>query len=114
MLKLNVFARLVGISTVYASYLENGKRPAPSRKILDSIISVLRLSPEEADRLLLLAAETHHSPALSPDLIDYINNTEYVSTALRIAKDHDADERDWMDFIFRITKKKKVDSESIM
>lgn len=102
MIKLNTFARMVGISTVYASYIENGKRPAPSNKVLNSIISVLQLSKEEIETLFLLAAKTHHRPAIPTDLIEYVNNNESVIYALRIAKKYHASEREWLVFINRI------------
>lgn len=103
MIKLNAFARMVGISSVYASYLENGKRPAPSKKVLDSMIAVLQLNPDEVTILLMLAAKTHHGPALPPEIIEYINNNEYVSTALRFAMEHKAPSYIWIELIERIS-----------
>lgn len=102
MIKLNAFAKMVGISPVYLSYLENGKRPAPSDKVLKTIIEKLNLSETESDVLLLLAAETHHHSTIPSDLIDYINNTKYVIEALRIAKEHKASEVTWIDLMNRI------------
>ena len=85
MIKLNAFAKMVGISPVYLSYLENGKRPAPSDKVLKTIIEKLNLNETESDVLLLLAAETHHHSTIPSDLIDYIpkamiiSNTTYIN-----------------------------------
>ena len=105
MMKLNTFARKVGISTVYASYIENGKRPAPSKKVLDSIICVLQLSKEETEALSLLAARTHHRPAIPEDLIEYINSNESVILALRTAKNYHTTEKEWFVFINQIISK---------
>ncbi len=102
MIKLNSFAKLIGISPVYLSYLENGKRPAPSDRVLKAIIEKLNLNEAESDVLLLLAAETHHHSAIPSDLIDYINNTKYVTEALRIAKEHNVSDFVWQDFIDRV------------
>lgn len=102
MIKLNAFAKLVGISPVYLSYLENGKRPAPSNQVLNNIILHLVLDSSDTEKLLLLAAETHHRPALPNDLIDYINKNKYVLDALRTAKEHDVSDIVWQDFIDRV------------
>ena len=102
MIKLNAFAKLVGISPVYLSYLENGKRPAPSNQVLNNIILHLVLDSSDTEKLLLLAAETHHRPALPNDLIDYINKNKYVLDALRTAKEHDVSDIVWQDFIERV------------
>lgn len=105
MIKLNAFAKLVGISPVYLSYLENGKRPAPSNQVLNNIILHLVLDSSDTEKLLLLAAETHHRPALPNDLIDYINKNKYVLDALRTAKEHDVSDIVWQDFINRVESK---------
>lgn len=102
MIKLNAFAKLIGISPVYLSYLENGKRPAPSDKVLKAIIEKLNLNESETDVLLLLAAETHHHSTIPSDIVDYINNTKYVVEALRMAKEQGVTESEWLEFINRI------------
>lgn len=102
MMKLNTFAKLVGISPVYLSYLENGKRPAPSKKVLNDIILHLFLDSSDAEKLLLLAAETHHRQALPDDIIDYISKNKFALDALRIAKKHNVSDVVWRDLINRI------------
>ncbi len=102
-IKLNTFARLVGISAVYESYIETGKRPAPSPGVLNKIIKQLRLSTEETEKLLLLAAETHHHPTIPSDLIDYINENDYIIETLRLAKEYQITEKTWLEFMNQIT-----------
>ena len=102
MIKLNAFAKLVGISPVYLSYLENGKRPAPSDRVLKMIINKLDINAKDTEKLMQLAAETHHRPGFPDDLIDYVNNSEYVLDALRSAKEHDVSDIVWQDFIERV------------
>lgn len=105
LIKLNTFARLVGISPVYESYIETGKRPAPSANVLNNIIKQLHLTSEETEKLLLLAAETHHRPAIPSDLIEYINENDYIVETLRMAKEHNITENTWLNFMNSITPK---------
>ena len=102
MIRLNTFAKFIGISPVYLSYIENGKRPAPSEKVLHEIIKSLDLKAVEAEKLLLLAAETHNRPALPDEIVDYINNNEYVMSALNTAIKYKASDTIWSDLVYRI------------
>ena len=102
MIKLNTFAKLIGISPVYLSYIENEKRPAPSDKVLKMIISKLYLTEKESEKLLMLAAQTHHRPAIPEDIIDYINNNAYVLAAIRTAKEYNVSDNLWQEFIVRV------------
>ena len=102
MIKLKSFAKLIGISPVYLSYLENGKRPAPSNKVINAIIQNLLLDPTDTEKLLMLAAKTHNRSAIPNDLIDYINNNNHVIDALRTAKEHDVSDIVWQDFVNRV------------
>ena len=101
-IKLNTFAGMIGISPVYLSYLENGKRPAPSNRVLNAVIRHLQLDTADTEILLSLAAKTHHKPTIPNDVIDYINNNEHVIYALREAKKHHVPDSVWRDFIIRI------------
>lgn len=109
MIKLNAFAKMVGISPVYLSYLENGKRPAPSDRVLKMIINKLDFNAKEAKILQQLAAETHHRPGFPDDLIEYVNNNEHVLDALRTAKEHNVSDIVWQDFIERVESKRFKD-----
>ena len=104
MLKMNALAGMIGISAVYESYLETGKRSAPSEKVLNAIVRALDLDPEEEEKLIRLAAETHHSTSLPYDLIEYINKNKCVAAALRVAKDHDIPDEMWSGFMKSIVK----------
>ena len=103
MIKLNVFAHKIGISTVYASYLESGKRPAPSERILNAIVEQLSLDPAETEKLMRLAAETHRRPSLPADMIKYISENEIVYQAIRTAMERQVPAEAWQSFIDRVT-----------
>lgn len=93
--KLKTFAKLVGISPVYESYIENGKRPAPARLILESMAKVLELSSAESAELRRLAAATHSKYDLPDDVVEYLANRPDVIDILRIAAKNDISKEDW-------------------
>ena len=98
MIKLNRFAKMIGISNVYLSYIESGKRPAPSKPILKNIIEVLNLNASETSQLNYLAALSHRQGDFPSDLLNYINSKPYVIVSLRISMEKNATEEDWLVF----------------
>ena len=98
MIKLNVFASQIGISNVYLSYIETGKRPAPSKPILDNIAKALSLSKDDTILMHSLAALSHHKNDFSADLIEYINSRPYVMETLQLAITKNAAEDEWIAF----------------
>lgn len=98
MIKLNTFAALVGISGVYQSYIETGKRPAPREHILERIAKVLALDKYESETMYTLAALSHHKQSLPNDITEYVAGRPYVIEALQLAITYDAGEKDWLKF----------------
>lgn len=94
-LKLKVFAELVGISPVYESYIENGKRPAPAVRILKSMSRVLELSPGETRELHRLASATHSKYDLPEDVIAYLAGRDYLIDLIRSANERNLSEDGW-------------------
>ena len=103
MIRLNAFARLVGISNVYLSYIEAGKRPAPSAQILESMAQTLRLNKDEVQTMYSLASMTHAKKTLPGDLGAYIMERPYITETLMTAKENDTPEEDWLEFKNKIT-----------
>ena len=95
MLKLNSFAKQIGISNVYLSYIENGKRPAPSSSVLQKITQVLSLSHAETDKLYALALLSRNRTEFPDELLSYINDHPYIIETLRIAKEKNAGYCEW-------------------
>ena len=110
MIKLNVFASQIGISNVYLSYIETGKRPAPSKPILDNIAKALALSKDDTILMHSLAALSHHKNDFSADLIEYINSRPYVMETLHIAIERGAGEREWFAFRNMVCLSKSTDN----
>jgi len=110
-ISLRKFSEQVGISPVYLTNLENDRMPAPKDEVVSTIAKLLLL--DEADTILLydLAAKTKNNAVVSQDLPDYIMERDIVRIALRTAKDVDATDEEWQDFIARLEARKKKNQE---
>ena len=86
-------AKALGISGAYLSQLERGVRTNPSTELLDKI---------ETETLYDLYAKV--SRQISPDIAVYISSSETVRQALRTARDANATEEDWKQFIEQLNK----------
>ena len=102
---LRGFAQRLGISPVYMCNIEKDRRPAPSEDMLDKIAALLLLSGDEKTKMLDLAAKSKSIPVVPSDLPEYINENEIVRVALRTAKDVDATDEEWQEFIERLQKR---------
>lgn len=91
------------ISPVYMSNIETGRRPAPAQDKLDRLINVLKLNRNETAALLDLAAKSKQC-RVSADLPGYIMDRDIVREALRLAKEVDATDEEWQEFINNLMK----------
>ncbi len=103
-LSLRGLAARLGLSPVYMSIIETGRKPVPARENLDKLTLELHLSKEEQELLLDLAARPE-TMRVSADLPEYIMERDIVRAALRTAKEVDATDEEWQEFIDRITKR---------
>ena len=88
-------------SAVYICDIEKNRRPVPD-EILEKLPSLLLLSEAETEEMYDLAARSRHT--VSADLPEYIMEKDIVRAALRTAKKHNVTDKQWEDFIRRITK----------
>jgi len=102
---LRGFARMLGISAVYLSNLEKDRRHDPADEIVDKIASLLFMSKDEKAHMLDLLAKAKKKPSVASDLPEYINERDIVRVALRTAKDADATDEEWQEFIERLEKR---------
>jgi transcriptional regulator with XRE-family HTH domain len=102
---LRGFAGMLGISAVYLSNLEKDRRRDPSDEIVDNIATLLHMSRDEKTEMLDLLAKAKKKPAVANDLPEYINERDIVRVALRTAKDVDATDEEWQEFIERLQKR---------
>lgn len=104
-ISLRKLAELLDISPVYMSNIENDRNPAPKDEILERMAELLRLSKPEREMLFELAAKSKTYTAVPGDLPEYISTNELARVALRVAKDVDATDMEWIDFIERLKKR---------
>ena len=102
---LRGFAKLVDISPVYLCDLEKGRKAAPSMEVMQKMVSKLALNKEESERFYDLAAleQTAKNP-IPKDLNAFLKDNRVIVSALRTAKDLDATDEEWQDFIDKLRK----------
>ena len=87
-------------SAVYICDIEKDRRNVPE-EILKELPSILLLDEQETHQMYDLAAKARN--AVSSDLPEYIMEKDIVRAALRTAKKHKVTDKQWEDFIKRIT-----------
>lgn len=97
-------AELLGCSAPYLSDVEKDRRNPFDMEKLRRLSRILSLSRNEYELMLDLAGRSRNSVA--PDLPDYIMNRDYVSAALRTARDLDAGEEEWKRFVEELKQRK--------
>ena len=101
---LRKMAEMLDITAPYLSDIEKDRRNPPDMDKLEQISTILLLSDEDRTLMFDLAGKKRNSVA--PDLPEYIMGREYVATALRTARDLDADEADWLKFVEELRNRK--------
>ena len=105
-LSLRGLAAKLEVSPVYMSNMENDRRLAPTKEKMDRLIEILGLCQADTELLLDLAAKSK-TQRVSADLPEYIMERDIVRAALRTAKEVDATDEEWQEFIDRITQRQK-------
>ncbi len=101
---LRKMAEMIGITAPYLTDIEKDRRNPPEMEKLETISNILILSDEEKTTMFDLVGKRRNSVA--PDLPDYIMERDYVSAALRTARDLDASEEDWHKFVEELKQRK--------
>jgi len=92
-------------SPVYVCDIEKERRPVTD-DILNKLCKILLLSKFEINLMYDLAAKSKNT--VSADLPEYIMEKDIVRSALRTAKEYNIDDKEWEEFIDRITRKKEM------
>lgn len=101
---LRKMAEMIGITAPYLTDIEKDRRNPPEMEKLETIARILNLSDEDKAIMFDLAGKKRNSVA--PDLLEYIMERDYVSAALRTARDLDASEQEWLNFVEDLKKRK--------
>ena len=101
---LRRMAEMLSVSAPFLSDVEKGRRNSLDIDKLVLIRQILSLSEEDYQTMLNLAGRQRNTVA--PDLPEYIMDRDYVSAALRAARDLDAGEEEWQRFVEELKKQK--------
>lgn len=94
---LRELARKLEVSAPFLSDVEKNRRAPLTQERLEKLAEVLSLSAEEKAEMYDIVGRQKGSVA--PDLPEYIMERDYVSAALRTARDLDAGEAEWAKFV---------------
>lgn len=101
---LRKMADMLGVSPAFLTDVEKDRRNPFDMEKLIQLAEILGLTPEENSQMLDLAGKKRN--AVAPDLPEYIMERDYVSAALRTARDLDAGEEEWNQFVEELRKRK--------
>ena len=104
-ISLRKMAELLNLSPVHMSNIETGRDAAPKNEVLENLARFLKLDKQEQERMYDLAAPSKNYTAVPGDLPEYITTNEYAKIALRVAKDVDATDEEWIEFIEKLKKR---------
>ena len=109
-MSLRTLAQRLELSPVYMSNIENNLKPAPSQAKLDKIASLFMLDKADTELMWDLAAKSKKQ-RVSVDLPEYIMDRDIVRVALRTARECEATDADWQEFIDKLNKRSKTGDE---
>lgn len=98
-------AKKLGYTPPHISDVEKGRRGPFDITKLNLLVEILDLNKQEAAKMMELAGE--YKDEIAPDLPEYIKKREYVSYALRTAKELNADKDDWESFVQELKEREK-------
>lgn len=101
---LREMAKQLEVSAPFLSDVEKDRRNPFDNNRLEKVSLILHLDEQEQSLMYDLAGRKRNTVA--PDLPDYIMERDYVSAALRTARDLDAGEAEWLTFVEELKKRK--------
>lgn len=99
---LRKMAEMLDCSAAFLSDVEKNRRKPLDLERLEKLSAILQLSDE--DRILMFDLAGNQR-VIAPDLPQYINDNNYVRFALRKARDLNASEAEWQEFVQALEKK---------
>ncbi len=101
---LREMARRLEVSAPFLSDVEKDRRNPFDNDRLEKVAGILEMDKQDVELMYDLAGKRRNSVA--PDLPDYIMERDYVSAALRTARDLDAGEKEWLQFVEELKRRK--------
>lgn len=101
---LRKMADMLEVSAPFLTDVEKDRRNPLDMEKLKLLAEILELSKEDNELMLNLAGRKRN--AVAPDLPEYIMERDYVSAALRTARDLGAGEEEWNRFVEELKKRK--------
>lgn len=102
------FAEILGCSPGYVSSVENNRRNPYDQERLEIISEVFHLTEEEKAQMFTLAGKSKVVKSrdnVPVDVSAYIRDNDYVTTALRTARDLNVGREEWEMFVQELKKK---------
>lgn len=107
-LSIREFAGMVGISPVYQSSIETGKRYAPSYELQQRMVSLFELNADEQAVFYDLASASASEKTVPMDIAAYINSNEPIRALIRAARDGKVSEAEILKLVSKARKKGKA------
>ena len=101
-ISMRELARQLGISAPFLSNVEKNRISPLTAERLEKAALILNMNSVEQAEMYDIVGKQRNSVAL--DLLDYIKGRDYVSAALRTARDLNASEKEWQQFIEELKK----------
>ncbi|WP_308605017.1 helix-turn-helix transcriptional regulator [uncultured Fibrobacter sp.] len=105
-INLRALAKAIDIVPAYMSDIEKNHRYPPVKEKIFKIAEILQLNEEERNKMFDLAGEAKEG-TIAPDISDYVKSQSAVRVALRMAKNLNFEEKEWVKVIKMMEKEKK-------
>ena len=94
----------MGKAPSYISDVEKGYRKTNKKEFLEDLAKALELTEEEKIKMFDYAAAADDK-LLPQDVSEYVKNNQFARAALRKAKEYNATQQDWKDFVQGLEKR---------
>lgn len=96
-LSLRELSDQLGISPYYLSYIENGTKFNPNKRVIARMFIALKMNKSEIEHFLDLHAKANG--CVSYDIVQYIMQHDEVRETIRFERDQPDASPNWEDFI---------------
>ncbi len=94
---LREMSRKLSVSAPFLSDVEKGRTAPLTKERLEKVAQILDLTEEERNEMYDIVGKQKN--IVAPDVSDYVMERDYVSAALRKARDLNAGEEEWRRFV---------------